>query len=56
MKIKKIFSRAIALELISKDYKLLYTEPNRQKSWLSVFCFQETQELLEQLTKLTRHN
>lgn len=54
MEIKKIFKREIALELITKGHKLIYTEPNRNKRDFSVFCFEETDELLEDLTKLTK--
>lgn len=56
MKIKKIFKREIALELVSLGHQLIYTEPNRNRRDFSVFCFVETDELLEDLTKLTRHN
>lgn len=54
MKIKKIFSREIALDLISKGFNMLYTEPNRQKNWLVVFCFEDTDALLAELTILTK--
>lgn len=54
MKIKKIFSRKIALQLISNGNNLIYTEQNRYKHRLSVFCFEETQNLLNQLTELTK--
>lgn len=54
VRVKKIFSREIALELKTKGHELLYTEPNREKVWLSVFCFKETKELLNDLTELTR--
>ena len=56
MKIKKIFKREIALELIQKGHKLMYTEPNRDIPTFVVFCFIETEELLSDLTKLTKHN
>ncbi|HII4500022.1 TPA: DUF5659 domain-containing protein [Clostridium perfringens] len=54
MQTKVIFSKRIALELISRGYNLLYTEPNRAKKWLVVFVFEETDELLEELTNLTK--
>lgn len=54
IKIKKIFSKKIAIQLIANNNKLIYTEPNRYKNWLSVFCFKETPNLLNQLTKLTQ--
>lgn len=56
MEIKKIFKRSIALDLISKGHKLMYTEPNSDVPRFSVFCFIKTSELLEDLTKLTKHN
>lgn len=56
MEIKKIFSRSVALELMAAGNKVLYTESNRSKNWLVVFCFQETKDLLEQLTYITSKN
>ncbi|MFT8312937.1 MAG: hypothetical protein ABF633_01635 [Clostridium sp.] len=56
MKIKKIFSRNIALKLMASDNKLLYTEQNRNKPWLVVFCFEETNTLLHELSALTQHS
>lgn len=54
MKVKKIFKRSIALELMSsKKHNFLYTEPNREKSGFSVFVFEETEELLNHLTVIT---
>lgn len=54
MQIKKIFKRDIALKLVENGHRLIYTEPNRLKNYLSVFCFQETEELLRDLTELTQ--
>jgi hypothetical protein len=56
MLIKKIFKKKIAIELMIKKHNLVYTEPNRLKPWLSVFCFQETDSLLQDLTKITNRN
>ncbi|WP_204245990.1 hypothetical protein [Clostridium botulinum] len=53
MKIKKIFKREIALQLISMGHQLIYTEPNRQIKNFVVFCFEEDNKLLDDLTKLT---
>lgn len=54
MKVKKIFKRSIALELISsRKHNFLYTEPNREKLGFSVFIFEETEELLNDLTVIT---
>lgn len=52
MKTFKVFSRERALECITKGCRLLYTEPNRKKKWLSVFIFEDTQQLHEVLTEL----
>ncbi|AJD26103.1 hypothetical protein G8E05_10720 [Clostridium botulinum] len=53
MKIKKIFKREIALQLVSMGHKLIYTEPNRNIENFVVFCFEEDNKLLNDLTKLT---
>jgi len=52
MKIFKIFKREIALNLISMGNKLIYTEPNRRKNWLVVFCFEDTDKLHNDLTDI----
>ena len=52
MRTFKVFSRERALECISKGCRLLYTEPNRKKAWLSVFVFEDTKQLHEVLTEL----
>lgn len=51
--IKKIFKQTIAAQLLKDGFKLIYTEPNYQKPYFSVFCFENTPELLSDLTKLT---
>jgi hypothetical protein len=55
MKVKKIFSKKIAIQLIVNGNELIYTEPNKYKNWLSVFCFEETPNLLKNLTEITKH-
>lgn len=45
MEIFKVFKRKIALELAAKGNKIIYTEPNRKKTWLSVFCFEDNDKL-----------
>jgi hypothetical protein len=55
MEYKKIFSREIALELISEGYELVDTEKNRFKPWLSVFIFESSTNLLDTLTNITQH-
>ena len=52
MKTFKVFSKERALICISNDCRLLYTEPNRKKPWLSVFVFEDTDRLHEILTML----
>lgn len=52
MRTFKVFSRERALQCIAKGCRLLYTEPNRKKKWLSVFIFEDTQQLHEVLTEL----
>lgn len=56
MNYKKIFSRAIALELIGQDFELVGTEKNKYKPWLSVFVFEKTTNLLDALTNITQKN
>ena len=45
MNIYKVFSKNKAFKLIDLGNRLIYTEPNRKKNWLSVFCFEETDKL-----------
>lgn len=54
MEYKKIFSKAIALELINDGFELIDTEKNKYKPWLSVFIFENTTQLLNALTKITK--
>ena len=56
MTTKKIYSKRVALQLIANNNKLLYTEENHQKPWLSVFIFEETSRLLAELTLITKPN
>lgn len=44
-KIYKVYKLRQALNLIDKGNKVIYTEPNRNKPWLKVFCFIETDKL-----------
>jgi len=53
MNIKKIFSKKIAIELLCRKHNLIYTEQNHKKDWLSVFCFEKTDELLKDLTEIS---
>lgn len=56
LNIYKIFKREIALELIQQGNNLIYTEPNRNKTWFSVFCFENTEKLHSDLSTITKHN
>lgn len=49
MKVKKIFTKKVAYDLISKNYNLIGMEDNLKKPWLKVFLFEETGELLQEL-------
>lgn len=53
---KKIFKKDIAIELIKRGHTILYTEPNLKKSWLLVFNFLETEELLRDMTEINNKN
>lgn len=54
MEIFKVFKREMALDLITMGNNLIYTEPNRQKSWLVVFCFEDTEKLHEDISKIMK--
>lgn len=57
MKVKKIYSKRIFEELMClKKHKFLNTQDNLKYSWLKVFVFEETPELLNDLTILTHHS
>ena len=45
MNIYKIFSKRVAIELLNKGNKILYTEDNKKYPKLKVFCFIETNKL-----------
>lgn len=51
--IKKIFKKQIAVQLLKNGHILLYTEPNYKKTHFSVFVFENTPELLKDLTQIT---
>ena len=44
-KIFKVYKLKQALNLIDKGNKLIYTEQNKKKPWLKVFCFIDTAKL-----------
>ena len=55
MNIFKVFKRESALKLIAKGNNLIYTEPNRNKNWLVVFCFEDTTKLRQDFTNLSNN-
>ena len=52
MKTFKVFSKERALICIANDCRLLYTEPNRKKPWLSLIIIEDTNRMHEILTML----
>lgn len=52
MNIFKIFKKEHALKLITMNNNLVYTEPNRKKPWLVVFCFEDTEKLHKDFTSI----
>lgn len=52
-KMKRIFSRKVALELIQKGFMLERTEPNKNINGLVTYLFVETPEFLQALTQIT---
>lgn len=44
MRIFKVFKRDRALYCKSYGCEILYTEPNRNKPYFSVFCFEDTEK------------
>ncbi|MBZ9616776.1 hypothetical protein [Clostridium estertheticum] len=49
---KKIFKKKIAIELMVNDFNMVYTEPNRHKTGLTVFIFEDTEEFYKKLTEI----
>lgn len=52
--VKKIFSKKVAYELIQKGFNIVDMETNLKHKWLKVFVFEESQELLQELTKISK--
>lgn len=50
---KKIYSKKVFLELVTKGHTLLWIEPNKNNKWLSVFVFKLDETLLQDLTEIT---
>lgn len=53
VKYKKIYSKKVFLELVTRGHSLLWTEPNKNNKWLSVFVFKIDDTLLKDLTEIT---
>lgn len=53
-KMKRIFSRKVALNLMQKGFMLERTEPNKNIDGLVTYLFVETPEFLQALTDITR--
>lgn len=51
---KKIYSKRVFLKLVSNGHELMWIERNRNKKWLSVFVFRETNELLNDLSDISK--
>lgn len=52
MKIKKIYKRAIALELRKKGFNIVGTEPNKLKPQFDVYLFKDTSDFQAALTEV----
>jgi len=52
-KMKRIFSRKVALQLIQRGFMLERTEPNKNYTNLVTYLFLETPEFLQALTEIT---
>ena len=48
----KIFTTKMAQKLCQQGYKMIGTEPNRQKPWLYVYLFKDTKELRQAVQQL----
>ncbi|MGF7185791.1 hypothetical protein GGQ84_001883 [Desulfitispora alkaliphila] len=53
-RVKKIFTKRIAYELMNQGHNLIGMETNRKKEWLKVFIFEETPQLLSDLESLSQ--
>lgn len=50
----KVFSLWIARELCEQGFKIIEIEPNRNKPWLNVYTFEDTNEFLEAFNNVVR--
>ena len=55
MKVKKIFTKNVAFELISKGCNLLDMEPNYKIPKFKVYVFEDTPEFRKYLNQITLH-
>ena len=54
MNIKKIFTKKVAMRLINKGFDLIDMETNLKHKNLKVYVFKRTDELMQELTNITR--
>ncbi|MBU3215851.1 hypothetical protein LL033_11880 [Clostridium estertheticum] len=54
--IKKIFSLKVAVELRDLGNFQMFEQENTERQGFKVFCFAKTQQLLNDLTKITNRN
>lgn len=50
---KKIYSKKVFTQLLTKGHPLLWIEPNKNNERLSVFVFELSDNLLKDLTEIT---
>lgn len=53
MKTFKIFKLSVANALIKKGFKCIEVKPNREKPWLYVYGFEDSEELRQAVKLLT---
>lgn len=51
-KVKRIYTKSLALELRKKGFKIIRTEPNKNYPQFDVYIFQGEKELENELTKI----
>lgn len=54
MKTFKIFNLAFAKKLIDKGYKVVEVKPNRDKPWLNVYGFEDSEELRAEVERVKK--
>lgn len=53
MKLYVIYSLRVAAELCHQGFRVVKTEPNRDKPWLYVYLFEDTPQLRQALKEVT---